>query len=66
MTDIHTTSGPIELRCIRQPLDYSASRSLFDGIDEEYSPLPGIGMVIGISASLIAIGMAIGWLIWSA
>ena len=66
MTDITTTNGPIELRSIRQPLDYSASRSLFEGIDDEYSPLPGIGMVIGIAISLIAIGMAIGYWIWSA
>jgi hypothetical protein len=66
MTDIHTTSGPIELRCIRQPLDYSTSRCLFDGLDEEYSPLPGLAIVIGIAASLIGLGALIGCLIWSA
>ena len=66
MTDIHTTNGPIEMRCIRQPLDYSTSRSLFDGLDEEYSPLPGLAIVIGISASLIGLGALIGWMIWSA
>ena len=63
MNDIYTTDGPIELRSIRQPLDYSATRSIFH--EEDYSPLPGIGMVIGISASLICIGMVIGYWIWS-
>jgi len=65
MTDIHTTNGPIELRCIRQPLDYSASRSIFYA-EEEYSPLPGISMILGICASLIGIGVGIGYWIWSA
>jgi hypothetical protein len=65
MTDLYTTNGPIELRSIRQPLDYSAQRSIFHA-EEEYSPLPGIGMVIGISASLICIGVGIGYWIWSA
>ena len=65
MTDIHATSGPIELRCIRQPLDYSAARSIFHA-EEEYSPLPGISMILGICASLIGIGVGIGYWIWSA
>ena len=65
MTDL-TTNGPIEIRSVRQPLDYSTSRSLFDGLDEEYSPLPGLALVIGISASLIGLGALIGWMIWSA
>jgi hypothetical protein len=65
MTDIHTTSGPIEIRGIRQPLDYSVPRSLFHA-EEEYSPLPGISMILGICASLIGLGLAVGYWIWSA
>ena len=65
MTDIYTTDGPIELRSIRQPLDYSSPRSLFHA-EEEYSPLPGISMILGICASLIGLGLAIGYWIWSA
>jgi hypothetical protein len=61
-----TTEIPIELRCIRQPLDYSAPRTLFHADDDEYSPLPGISMILGICASLIGLGMAIGYWIWSA
>lgn len=60
------TNGPIELRSIRQPLDYPipAGRTLFYQQDEEYSPLPGLAMVIGIAASLIGLGALLGYLIW--
>ena len=60
MTDIYTTDGPIELRSIRQPLDYSVNRSIFHD-ETDYSPLPGIAMVLGIAATLISIGAGIAW-----
>jgi len=53
--------GPIELKAIKPPLDYSANRTLFDGMDTEYSPLPGIALVLGIAASLMFLGALLGY-----
>lgn len=68
MNDLYSTNGPIEIRSIRQPLDYPAQpmRHLFDGMDEyTTSPLPGLPMILGVCASLIGLGAMIGYLIWS-